>query len=303
MPGLLPLRFEVRGRVAVRDGLLLCLYLRAPHREIAESIGELHDRYVTLVGADALRWYRARDEWKELTPRQRVRMRGLMSASTSRDDVRVAIKAGDSAAEEMIVGFDYWGDEAPSPQNKIASFVELRFATEWATSRAPAELAEVLGELAALVPFSSGYASLAFHLAMAAPEFLDVHAFRHPGMDVHANEYTSRHIDDLVRGAYWLTFVGPVALQRLARPATALRKALGAGIAVDTIGGGVMIRAGDELRPGDVQRGDDLPLTRKVARVLEPITLGESIAFGFSPDDLEETFAAWQKRHLSERPA
>lgn len=299
MAELLPLRLEHRGRVAVRDGVLLCLFIREAHVTAADSVGKLFDRYVELVGAQSLRWYRAKDDWKELTPRQQSRLRGLMTAATTRADVRVAVKGGEQADAEMLHGFDYWGDLAPSSANEVASFVELRFATEWVTERGPLAFAAMAADLASCVRFSSGYASLAFQLEMQAGELLDTHAFRHPGMDVHANEYTSRNIGDRVRGAYWLTFVGPAALAQLGNTPTTLRKALGPEIAIDTIGDGVMIRAGDELRPGDAKRGDDLPLTRKVARVLEPITLGKSIAFGFSPDDLEETFAAWQRRHLT----
>lgn len=299
MAELLPLRLEHRGRVAVRDGVLLCLFIREPHVVAAESVGRIYERYLELVGAQSLRWYRAKDEWKELTTRQHARLRGLMKATTSRADVRVAVKGGEHADAEMVHGFDYWGDEAPSSANEIASFVELRFATEWVTERGLDAFATTAADLAACVRFSSGYASLAFQLEMQAGELLDAHAFRHPGMDVHANEYTSRNVADQVRGAYWLTFVGAVALAQLGQAPTALRKLLGPGIAVDAIRDGVVIRAGDELRPGDTTRGDDLPLTRKVAQVLEPITLGKSCAFGFSPDDLVETFAAWQRRHLN----
>lgn len=299
MGELLPLSLEHRGRVAVRDGVLLCLFIREPHAVAAPSVGQLFDRYVELVGAHGLRWYRAKDEWKELTPRQHGRLRGLMTATTSRADVRVAIKGGEHADAEMLHGFDYWGDEAPSSTNEIASFVELRFATEWVTERGLDAFAATAADLASCVRFSSGYASLAFHLEMQAGELLDAHAFRHPGMDVHANEYTSRNIADHVRGAYWLTFLGPVALAKLGHAPAVLRKLLGPDIAIDAVGDGVVIRAGDELRPGDTMSGDDLPLTRRVARVLEPITLGKSCAFGFSPDALVETFAAWQRRHLS----
>jgi len=299
MAELLPLRLEHGGRVAIHDGVLLCLFIREPHLVAAPSVGQLYDRYVELVGAQSLRWYRGKDEWKALTPRQRARLRGLMTATTSRADVLVAIKGGEHADTEMVHGFDYWGDEAPSSTNEIASFVELRFATEWVTERGLDAFAATAADLASCVRFSSGYASLAFHLEMHVGELLDVLAFRHPGMDVHANEYTSSNIAERVRGAYWLTFVGPAALAQLGHAPAALRKLLGPAIAVDTVGDGVVIRAGDELRPGDTSHGDDLPLTRTVARVLEPITLGKSCAFGFSSENSVETFAAWQRRHFS----
>jgi hypothetical protein len=298
---LLPLRIEDHGRVIVRDGVWLCLFIREPHVVAAESVGELHDRYVELVGVQSLRWFRGRDDWKKLTARSHARLRGLLTKETSRADVRVAIKGGERADEEMVHGFDYWGDEKPAATNNITSFVELGFATEWVTERGLDAFSTLAADLASCVRFASGYASLAFHVERQAAEWLDVQAFRHPGMDVHANEYTSRDMGDQVRGAYWLTFMGPAARARLGCSSNDLGDALGPGIAVRTVGEGLMIRAGDELRPGDTTRGDDLPLTRKVARVLEPITLGRTCAFGFSSDDQLETFAAWQRRHLDAR--
>lgn len=284
-----------------RDGVLVCLFIREPHVVAAASLGALFDRYVEIVGVDSLRWYRARDEWKELTVRHYTRLRGLMTDPSRRAHVRVAVKGDGHADAEMIHGFDYWGDEAPAAGNAIASFVELRFTTAWVEQRGLDAFAAIATELASYVRFSSGYASRAFHLERASGDFLDVHAFRHPGMDVHANEYTSRDIAENVRGAYWLTFVGPVGLARLGMPPTALLHALAPEVTVNRVGDGIVIRAGDELRPGDTTRGDVLPLTRRVARLLGPIALGRSCAFGFSADDLEETFASWQRRHFIER--
>lgn len=298
MTNLLPIHVERKGFLAIRDGVLLCLFIRQPHAEIAEAVGRLHDRFLEIVGADSVRWYRASDDWKALDDEQRARLRKLLGPG-SPPRVRVALKGGDDPSGEMIHGFDYWGDERPSSDNSIASFVELRFATEWVQTRGLDAFADLATELAALVPYASGYASLAFHVRMDVPQWVDTHAFRHPGMDVHANEYTSRDIAELVRGGYWLTFVGPPGLQRLGG-AAALRRALGDDISVVVVGEGVAIRAGDELRPGDVESGDDLPLTRRVAKVLEPITLQATTVFGFTggDEDEEELFARWLRRHL-----
>jgi hypothetical protein len=300
MGDLLPIRVEREGRVAIRDGVLLCLFIRRPHVAAAEAVGALYDRYLELVGTETLRWYRAKEEWKESTPRQRNRLRRLMSADGGgRRDVRVALKGGDDPESEIIDGFDYWGDEAPGPSNAVASFVELRFSTQWVRARGMDGFAADAIDLAARVPFSSGYASLAFHIGMQVRGYIDDHAFEHPGMDVHANEYTSRDIGDHVRGAYWLTFVGPSGLEQLGASPDSLRSKLPSEIEVTRVGEGVALRAGDELRPGDTEAGDRLPLTRAVARVLEPITLRKTCAFGFTADDRAEQFAAWQRRHLT----
>jgi hypothetical protein len=70
-------------------------------------------------------------------------------------------------------------------------------------------------------------------------------------------------------------------------------------ITVHELDHGVAIRAGDELRPGDVNYGDRLPLTRKVAAVLEAVTIVQDYAaFGFATDDPLTSFLEWQRRHL-----
>jgi hypothetical protein len=90
-------------------------------------------------------------------------------------------------------------------------------------------------------------------------------AMRHPGMDPHV-DITKKFMGDGVRGAYWLTLIGPPALHALGLDATGLRDTLDdPAITIHKLARGVAIRAGEELRPGDVNYGDRLPLTRKVA--------------------------------------
>jgi hypothetical protein len=73
----------------------------------------------------------------------------------------------------------------------------------------------------------------------------------------------------------------------------------GPTITVYELDHGVAIRAGEEVRPGDVNYGDRLPLTRKVATVLEPVTIVQDYcAFGFATDDPRTRFLASQRRHL-----
>lgn len=295
----LPVRVEKNGWVVIADGVILCLFVRASHRDAAERVGELYDRWLEAVGQESVKWVRGADDWKELTPRQRTRVRKLMTkAGAGKPEARVALKGGDNPDDVTVHGFDYWGlDLEEDP--KRASFVELRFATEWVREMGPDAFATLAMDLAGHVPFSSGYASLAFHVDMKIPGFIDDHAFVHPGMDVHGNEYTCLYIEDLARGAYWLTFVGPVALAKLGG-AEKLRRALDKGISVVEVGQGVAIRAGDELRPGDVPGGDVLPLTRKVAAAIEPVRLQQTMgAFGFTAADNLEKFAAWQRRHVT----
>lgn len=297
--GLLPIRVEQHGWSVIQDGVLLCLYIRGPHRQIAADVGTLYDRWLRIVGAESVSWYRGADDWKEISARQRTRIRKMLTdAGATKPEARIAVKGGGNHDDVMVHGFDYWGRSVPEGSDE-ASFVELRFSTDWVAHTGVDAFAALAIELAGLVPFSSGYASLAFHEDMTVPGFIDDRAFVHPGMDVHANEYTALYIADLVRGAYWLTFVGPVALERLGGTAR-LKRSLAPGTEVTELRDGVAIRAGDELRPGDVPSGDALPLTRSVAAAIEPVRLQQTLgAFGFTRADKLEKFAAWQRRHVT----
>jgi hypothetical protein len=216
------------------------------------------------------------------------------------------MKGGCDEDDVGAYGFFYFGtDLTDENAENETSAVEMWFPTDVVERRGlDAFTQDVLG-LASLVPFSSGYCSLAFNLEESA--WIDVTrdvttplAMRHPGMDLHMTVITTGFMGDGIRGTYWLTFVGPVALQTLGLDASGLRQAIDdSAIAVYELTHGVAIRAGDELRAGDVNYGDRLPLTRQVAAVLEPIMIVQDYcAIGFDTDDPVTRFLEWQRRHL-----
>src|SRR5262249_31480970 len=120
-------------------------------------------------------------------------------------------------------------------------------------------------------------------------------AFRHPGMDIHQTSIASLYLNGGVRGAYWLTFLGPALLERLGKDASAIRKELGADIVVHELANGVAIQARENPEPEDVTRNDRLPLVRKVAKLVEPVQMIQKSGIIFGPLD---DFVRWQQRHL-----
>lgn len=306
---LLPLRYPASGPpYDARDGVIVVLFVRESHRRLTPAIGALLDAYLVLVGEDALEFIVSSEEWKPLTRQRRARARRRLSqaAATGLPNDVLEMKGGCGEREVGAYGFFYYGHDLEEAVSKReTSAVELWFPTDVVERRGlDGFAADVLG-LVAQVPFSSGYCSLAFNLEDAA--WIDVEcdvttplAMRHPGMDLHMTVITTGFMGDGVRGAYWLTFVGPAALRALRLDADGLCGALDdPAITVYELAHGVAIRAGDELRPGDVNYGDRLPLTRKVAAVLEPVTITqERAAFGFDRDDPLGRFLAWQRRHL-----
>lgn len=306
---LLPLRYPASGPpYDARDGVIVVLFVRESHVGLAPAIGALFNAFVALVGEDALEFIVSSGEWKPLTSRRRARAHRRMSAAAAKGlpNDFLEMKGGCSEDEVGAYGFFYYGhDLAEIDSERETSAVEMWFPTEVVERRGlDSFTTDILG-LASHVQFSSGYCTLAFNVEEAA--WIDVKqhvttplAMRHPGMDVHRTVITTGFMGDGIRGAYWLTLVGPVALQALQLDADGLCEALeDPAITVYELAHGVAIRAGDELRPGDVNYGDRLPLTRKVAAVLEPVTsVQERGAFGFITDDPLTSFLEWQRRHL-----
>lgn len=306
---LLPLRYPNSGPPHdARDGVIVVLFIRESHVTLAPRVGTLFDAYLTLVGEDALQFIVSSEEWKPLTPRRRDRARKRMSpwAAKGLPNEFLEMKGGGDEADVGAYAFNYYGaDLSIQHAERRTSGIEVWFPTEVVERRGLDAFARDVLWLADHVPFSSGYCSLAFNVEDAAElqVWRDVTtplAMRHPGMDLHMTDITKKFMGDGVRGAYWLSLVGPLALQTLQLDAARLRKALDdPAITVYELEHGVAIRAGDELRPGDVNRGDRLPLTRKVAAVLEPVTsVQERAAFGFAADDPVTRFLEWQRRHL-----
>jgi hypothetical protein len=311
---LLPFRLHSGpGQIAVRDGIVFVLFLDALHVDVADAVGRVYDRYLAAIDPTSLEWvWASGDSYKPATPRRRHQFRRRLTAAAAAQwpDERLSIKGGCQRYEPGAHLFEYWGaaagvvDGAEAPPKPPASTIEIWFPSELPERLGRAAFVTFLLGLAAEVPFASGYCSLAFNLDNWAQGPAALHitgpAFRHPGMDVHCTWSTALYIETKVRGAYWLTLVGPTALATLAKPVDELRATLGPEVTVHELSAGIAIEAGDELRPGDMNRGDDLPLTRRVAALLQPVTLLQDLgAFGFAGDPVQ-SFIDWQQRHLRE---
>lgn len=304
----LPIAFEDRnGNVVARDGIVCVLFIRRPHREIADHIGALFERYCALVGDGTLTHVEVGEEDKPLTSRRRASTRKKLSAKgagAGPGNEYVSVSGGFTDYDVATYRFEYHGFDLLRPD--AASSVELWFPTSFVDQvGGQGGLANEILALVADVPLSSGYCSLAFNYEEHRRIVAEMHvttplADLHPGLDVHHTASTGAYIGDHVRGAYWLTLLGPTMLERLGLSEEQLRDALDEPmIEVSAAGTTIAIRAGDELRPGFAE-ADPLPLIRKVASVLEPITFEQTLGcFGFVTDDAQERFLAWQRRHLT----
>jgi len=104
----------------------------------------------------------------------------------------------------------------------------------------------------------------------------------------------------MVRGARWLSFLGPTIIEQLGG-FEALSKAFVDPVTIEKVGHGIMIRAGKEPEIGDVNRQVDTPLLREVAKILEPITLFREealIGLDFADPDEDDFLEQWEHRFL-----
>lgn len=304
----LPLHYAPQGTTIARDGIVVVLFIRKSHVDLAPEAGALFDAFEAYIGKDTLTHIVAAEQWKPLTTRRRTSARKRMSAAaaTGLPNDFVLMKGPGSEYDLGEYAFHYIGNEIGGEGREDgASSIELWLPTELAAERGLEQFAEDVLELASHVPFSSGYCSLAINyeasdLARVESSLTPALAMRHPGFDLHNTANTQLQIGDRVRGAYWLTLLGPVALQALKLDADGICAALEEPeITVHELDYGVAIVAGDELRPGDVNQGDRLPLTRKVAALLEPVTHFPTWgAIGFRTDDPMTRFLEWLRRHL-----
>jgi hypothetical protein len=126
-------------------------------------------------------------------------------------------------------------------------------------------------------------------------------ALRFPGYDVAMNDLAALELGDRVRGARWISLLGPAPLAALGG-LDALRTALPKPIEVLDLAGTVAIRAGRLPEIGDVNRREDTPLLKAVARALEPITLFSEVdLLSHFADFDEELLSRWERRFLEDR--
>ena len=297
--------FEKRdqdGYLALRAGLVFALYFRNSHRDVAERVGRVLGKYVQFVGADALKFTHVGEEMRPLTEKRWARELKELTAQSRKKWCELTFASEDAAAPEYkftYEGCDLVASEREYGNTTEMSFIEAVYANSIVETRGCVAIVGHFLELSSLLPASSGYASLALNWTdssqIAVEQFAWPLAKRHPGLDLHDPSATSFDLHSRVRNAYWLTILGHEQLAALKLTPAALRERLGPEILVHDLPHGVAIQAGEAPELGDVNRGERLPLVRKVAKVIEPILYRPHAYFGAPTHD---DFVEWERRHL-----
>jgi hypothetical protein len=163
-----------------------------------------------------------------------------------------------------------------------------------------AEFADLCRFVFARVPFLSGYAGYALLFDEDSASFTSEAweailriAMRHPGYDVFQYDAGAPFLYFHAKGANWITALGEPFLERFDRleRAAYLRDSR---LGVTRTNTSVLIQAGPAPQIGDLNRGDELPLYRQVAKAIEPLTCGAHWPFSRVFD--EEKTMRWLKR-------
>ncbi|SFM81079.1 type VI immunity family protein [Variovorax sp. OV329] len=291
------------GRVLVRNGVTLALFLDREVHECSDALMQALDLYLASVPPDALQWAvvsATSEEWRELDASAMQRIRESMEPAGARKRKLTAFRVNDAAGSAPQYGFLLAGRYRDKPDSM--TLVQMTFPIEAADEAQADATCELAGHMAALLAPVSGYCAPALLQADAqqtdAFERIRGLALRHPGYDVAMNDLTRLRLGRQVRGARWITFLDAPLVQAVGGT-QALHQALPAGIEVGQAGSTTVIRGGRTPEMGDRNRRIDTPLLRAVAKVLEPITLfREAKMLLYLANFDEDLLDRWERRFL-----
>ena len=215
------------GRWVLREGVLLCFFMRRSHDEIAQAVTRALDIYLDAVGPEKLGWYV--DMGGDFDPEEYKGWAGDIRPldgkywAKVRDELREPFGCILQLEEHQNqVGgfrFEYHGRPREDlTQPGFVSAVSFWLPTEYLEEKGPKQVKELAVALACELPLDSGYVSLAFNYLLETKpvmQFIREQCFRYPGMDVHHLGHTSMYLGTKVRGAYWLNFYGQPLLGQL----------------------------------------------------------------------------------------
>lgn len=287
------------GAPMVREGLSLTFFLRRTHAESAQDVLAALDTYVRAVGRKTLGWYA--DENGEF---QKLDDTGWATTHRELREDRWPIIRLYDAPDGVAYRFEYYGkdrDDQPWRDTREATCaMSFWLPTEFLEEHGPERVRELALELAAPLPFCSGYGGLSFNgeLDVAGVEKeVAPYCFRHPGIDIPDLEALGWLLSTRFRGPAWLTFLGQPLLGELGGPAVLRAGLLSPGITVREMEGDrALITLGQWPDAGNTQRGDSLPSYRELARMLEPWLFHNPR--GAMPCLRGEAVRQWERRFL-----
>jgi hypothetical protein len=265
--------FNERGGLRASDAVILCFYLRHPNERFAPAIVRALELLRERIRPYSFERYVGEGQTEPLDEPSWKRLLQETLAPGPEEAVFLVLEGKSDDVDELHV--DYRGLDVvplPWPERKHdVSVLYIRLPTEYLEERGPAHVKTLALELAAELPFNSGYVD--FALCTDPWYFSEVLPRIHPRFTgVHlASSSAVLRMDTWVEGVHWMNFLGQPVLGQFGGVA-ALREALSLpGISLQEMSGDrVLITLGERPEPGDVPAGQTLPGHRALARLLEP---------------------------------
>lgn len=282
------------GALVMRECLNISFYIQRPHTEVGPRIGAALDLYLRAVGPEALTWFPDENgNWRPLDAREWKNIRHQLNASPG---ARIELNERPDAVSGYV--FDYRGNRPDPFRPDALCAVSFWLPTEFLEARGPDSVCDLARELGRQVPFTSGHAGLAINMIQIPPETQSL-AHRHPGMDIPDMGEAAEYLGSRIRGAHWLTFLGPPVLSALGGP-HGLRARLPSGIDIQALDDErAVVRLGEGPEAGDTEHAQELPAYRELARVLEPwLHPSRHPLRGFTAEETRR----WERRFLDPSP-
>jgi hypothetical protein len=293
------------GLLKLRSGVVVAFFLPAPIDSVVTQIRSALEDYLKRLPPDVLRWSSVgagSEEWRAVNKNTFRRCFDQLDAEAARKrsltyfELRDGEQAGDAPGYGVLVLGNRVDPDFPNERG----VVQFHYPSDVLEPDLLESFVADMVSMAETLPFISGYASPA--LFCASPEaWREARATvkRYPGYDLQDNSNGCSEIADRVRGARWLTFLGPELVKELGGPVK-VRRSLPEPITVTPVGHGLMVRTSIAPDLFDVSRNPDISSMKALAELLEPVTLFDEGAiycteFAGQDDDL---LRHWERRFL-----
>jgi hypothetical protein len=278
-------RSEYDGQVEVRDGVILCFFMRRAQRDIAPVVWRALQTYLRAIPPESLAWYI--DDEGDTLPLDAAGWEYIRTNVLERPWAGACrVQLWERESEVGGYNFEYAGLQIDDPlwarDERPTCGIAFSFPTEYLLEQGPAHLRALALELARELPFSFGDASLAY----VAPsgrwytvrrQLLPMLS-RYLGLDLYHLEHTGRVIGTRARGAYWLTFLGQPLFGQLGG-LDALRQQLPfPDVTFEELDGErALLTLGEWPVPIDTREPFDVSSLHTLACLLEPYLCEETI--------------------------
>jgi hypothetical protein len=297
-----PIIEHTRGRVTtVVDSFVLTFFLDRERCEDPRPVVAALNRVLDGVGRDQFRFYVDDEGDRRPMPDDPapVLHEYVVEPTVQGGVVDLRLRGGQSSGNRWQIRYLHHPTVARGEWPGEKSWISFHLPQDTVAGEGPDSIIALARDLSEILPYAYGYGSPALSYGQF---FRDAVPFtrRHPGFDVTSALAVAFDLDDHALGPYWINIFGP-RLSTLLGGAEALRSVLPDDARVfPWPGGGTCVVLGDAPDVGDVNRGNNLPLYRRLARVLRPhLHVPEVLYFqdeeGMAAQDAQ---AAWHRRFL-----